>query len=377
MGGTRPGTVTTECDTEPVNHDFALQEPFQSKGLLWARALRRRTIDYRYATTEDPDAAAIEAALATVAVNVMDETVFEKSHGDPYREHRRAHPQGRVVMGLELIRNCEVHAVELAQPTVAAMFGVPELGYRQVYAWAAVKSLPMEYCQQQDGEPRARGEARDAYHKWIAGRPIIETLLDAIAFFESLDEALRPAEAPDLRYSFVPGVPLGRNEEQFACRPMGLDQFHLYLPDLACRPTERRSPSWEPADHWLKGQVKTIQKEQPGGVSREIRSRIIDEAGTFIGYRGLSGPRDATYRDSWVERAKQVGRDIRMGFRYFVVVGDFELDATADAQLAVSALSDSVNVLAQLERSDSPIALDHLKLNEANPDLYRMERLAR
>jgi alkanesulfonate monooxygenase SsuD/methylene tetrahydromethanopterin reductase-like flavin-dependent oxidoreductase (luciferase family) len=112
-------------------------------------------------------------------------------------------------------------------------------------------------------------------------------------------------------------------------------------------------------------------------VSREIRSRIIDEAGTLIGYRGLSGPRDATYRDSWVERAKQVGRDIRMGFRYFVVMGDAEVDATADAQLAVSALSDSGDVLAELETSDSPIALDHLNLNEANPDLYRMERLAR
>jgi hypothetical protein len=373
----RPGTVTTGWDTEPVNHDFTLQEPFRSKGLLWARALRRRTIDYWYATTEDADAAAIEAALATVVLNVIDETVFEKCHGNTYQEHRRAHPQGRVVMGLELIRNCEVHAVELAQPTVAAMFGVPELGCRQVYTWAEFESLPVEYRQQQDGEPRARGEARDAYHKWIAGRPIIETLLDAIAFFESLDEALRPAEALDLRYTFVPGVPLGRNEEQLACRPMGLDQFHLFLPDLACRPTERRSASWEPADRWLKEQVKAIQKEQPSGVSREIRSRIIDEAGTFIGYQGLSGPRDAENRDFWVERAKQVGRDIRLGFKYFVVVKDIEVDATADTQLAVTAMSDSVDTLTELERSDSPISLDHLKLNEANPDLYRMERLAR
>lgn len=280
-------------------------------------------------------------------------------------------------MGLELIRNCEVHAIELAQPTVAALFGIPELGYREVYAWSAFKSLPVEYRQQQDGEPRARGEARDAYHKWIAGRPIIETLLDAIAFFESLDEALRPAKALDMRYSFVPEVPLGRNEEQFACRPMGLDQFQLLLPDLACRPTERRSPSWGPADHWLKKQVKAIQREQPGGLSREIRSRIIDEAGKFIGYQGLSGPRDATYRDVWVERAKQVGRDIRMGFRYFVVVGDVEVDATADTQFAVSALSESVDVLAGLKGSNAPIALDHLNLNEANPDLYRLERLAR
>jgi hypothetical protein len=359
-----------------VNHNFALQEPFLSKGMLWARALRRRIIDCWYATTEDPNAAVIEAALATVAVNVMDESVFGKAHGNVYREHRRAHPQGRVVMGLELIRNCEVHAVELSQPTVAAMFGVPDLGYRQVYTWPPFESLPVEYRQQEEGEHRARGEARDAYQKWVAGRPIIETILDAIAFFESLDATLRPANALVLRVSFVPGIPLGRNEEQFACRPMGLDQFQLFLPDLACRPTERRSPSWVAADQWLKEQVKAIRREQPGGVSREIRSRIVHETGRLIGYRGLSGPRDATYRDSWVERAKQVGRDIRTGFRYFVLVEDVEVDATADDQLAVSALLESVDVLAELETGDSPTALDHLKLNEANPDLYRMERLA-
>ena len=51
LSDTAPDTVTTGCDTEPVNRDFHLQEPLRSKGLLWARALRRQTIGYWYATT--------------------------------------------------------------------------------------------------------------------------------------------------------------------------------------------------------------------------------------------------------------------------------------------------------------------------------------
>jgi hypothetical protein len=47
-----------------------------------------------------------------------------------------------------------------------------------------------------------------------------------------------------------------------------------------------------------------------------------------------------------------------------------------DDQLAVSALLESGDVLTELEADDSPTALDHLKLNEASPDLYRMERTA-
>ena len=359
-----------------MNEHLVLHEPHLSKAILWIRALRRRTIDYWYATTEDPGSALLEAALATVAANVIDETVFENAHEDSYRVRRRSHPQGRVVMGLELIRNCEVHAVDAIEPTVTAVFGVPGLGYRQVYAWPSFEALPLEYRQQQDGEPRARGEARDAYRKWVAGRPVSETLLDAIAFFESLDKRLCPLTALDLEYSFVPDMPLGRGKELFMCRPMGLDQFQLLLPDLACRSTERRSPSWIPADQWLAEQDRAIRKRQPAGTCREVCGRVIDGSGSLVGYRGLTGRKDQHYRDSWVERASQVGRDIRMGYRYFVLLGDAEVDVASDQQLRVSAHYQSIDLLKELDSTDSPTSLDHMTLNESNPDLYRRERLA-
>jgi hypothetical protein len=360
-----------------VSSDLTLEEPVLSKGLLWMRAVRRRTLDYWYATAEDPDAAHIEAALATVAVNVVDEAVFEASHHYRYRDHRRVHPQGRVVMGLELIRNCEIHATELADLTTTAIVGVPDLGFRQVLSWPDLDSLPVDYRQQQDGEPRARGEARDAYRKWVAGRPVIETLLDAIAYFELLDSRLRPADTIDLRYSFVPAVPLGLNQEIFACRPISLDQLQLVLPDLACRNTERRSPSWPSADQWLKEQGRAIRRRAPAGKSREICGRVVDETGKLIGYRGYAGGRDELFRHAWVERAPQVGRDIRMGFRYFLLVGGIEVDGVADDQLNVRTPVDGVDALGSVESEESEFALDHMAINEGNPDLYRRERLAR
>jgi hypothetical protein len=370
-------SIQGRCRLGTVNTDLTLQEPALSKGLLWMRAVRRRTLDYWYATAEDPEAAHVEAALATVAVNVVDEAVFERSHGDGYRGHRQVHPQGRVMMGLELIRNCEIHATELSDLSTTATFGVPELGFRQLLGWPDFDSLPVDYRQQQDGEPRARGEARDAYRKWVAGRPVIETLLDAIAYFELLDSRLRPVETVDLRYSFVPPVPLGVNEEMFACRPIGLDQLQLVLPDLACRNTERRSPSWPSADQWLKEQDRAIRRQVPAGTSREICARVVDDTGRLIGYRGYAGVRNELYRHAWVERAPQVGRDIRMGFRYFLLVAGTEVDVVADDQLNVLAPVDGVDALDSVKSEESTFALDHLAINEANPDLYRRERLAR
>jgi hypothetical protein len=360
-----------------VSNGLTLEEPALSKGLLWMRAVRRRTLDYWYATVEDPDAAHIEAALATVAVNVIDESVFLASHGDRYRDHRPAHPQGRVVMGLEFIRNCEIHATQLTELATTATFGVPGLGFRLVLSWPEFEALPWDYRQRLGGEPRARGEARDAYRKWVAGRPVIETLLDAIAYFEQLDSRLLPAEAVDLRYSFAPAVPLGFNDELFTCRPMGLDHTQLVLPDLACRNVERRSASWPSADQWLKEQDRMIRKQPPAGTCREICVRVVDGTGKLVGYRGYAESPDEQYRHAWVERAPQVGRDIRNGFRYFLVLAGSEIDVVADDQLNLSARIEGVDALDLVESNNSDLSLDHIAINEANPDLYRRERLAR
>jgi hypothetical protein len=56
-----------------------LPDEFLPKAQRYMRALRRGVLSYWYATLEDAEAAAIEAATATWCVNVLDESVFEKA----------------------------------------------------------------------------------------------------------------------------------------------------------------------------------------------------------------------------------------------------------------------------------------------------------
>lgn len=176
-----------------VQH-LSLGGAFLDKAQLWMQALRRRTIDYWYATTEGTSAAHIEATAASVVVSVLNDVVFEKAHGTRYVKLRDAHPRGRVVLGLQLIRNAEIHSLEVVPPDERALFSIPDLGFRQQLTWPKLDALPEAYQRRVTGENRARGPARDAYRKWVGGRPIAETLLEAVAFFEALEPRLLKAE---------------------------------------------------------------------------------------------------------------------------------------------------------------------------------------
>jgi len=116
------------------------------------RAFRRGLLAYWYATLEGTEAAAIEAATATWYVNILDEAVFERAHGEPYKDLRANNRLGRVVMGLELIRNCETHApvvfdellLEQIAYSVPLAVGSPPV-MRSVLAWSAYDALPALY----------------------------------------------------------------------------------------------------------------------------------------------------------------------------------------------------------------------------------------
>lgn len=356
-----------------MTNDFRLPPGLLPKATLWLRALRRRTLDYWYASMEGPEAAHVEAALAAIVVNVLDETVFEAAFEAAYREHRGSHPLGRVVMGLELIRNCEIHSSEAGELKEHAIFGVPDAGFRQILHWPALQELPEEYRRRQDGEQRARGEARDAYRRWVADRPVIETLLDADGYFTGLDDAIAPAEGPRLAYAFAV-LPLGADDEPVVCRPMGLDRYATFLPDLACRSEERRAAHWPSADQWLDEQNKRIRKAPPATSHRQVTKQARDASGKVVAYAGLTGAPGDPYRSGWVERAPQVGRDIRMGCQYYIISDGDTVDLASDEQLRVTAVVDGADRLTDLSDSDSEQDLDYLHLLEENPDLYRRSR---
>jgi hypothetical protein len=60
-----------------------------------------------------------------------------------------------------------------------------------------------------------------------------------------------------------------------------------------------------------------------------------------------------------------------------LVVAGNEVDVVADDQLNLSARIEGVDALDLVESNNSDLSLDHIAINEANPDLYRRERLAR
>jgi hypothetical protein len=233
------------------------------KARRYMRALRRGLLSYWYATLEDEEAAAIEAATATWYVNILDEAVFEPAHQKTYPDIRANDPLGRVVMGLELIRNCETHAPVVFDGLLvrSRRYGVPlstgRQAARSVFKWAEWDALPIAYREVSsslatDRQRRARAAAQHGYRVAVRDRHVTETLFDAIAFFQSLDARLVGSPAPPLRWAYaeVPDTDPQLDEPTtWLARPLGLDAFEPFLPDIACRSTERRTAQWPAADH--------------------------------------------------------------------------------------------------------------------------------
>ena len=365
------------------------------KAQRYARALRRAVLAYWYATLEDPEAAALEAITATLYVNILDEAVFEPALETRYRAIRSQDRLGWVVMGLELIRNCETHSSVLAEDLLVQkqILGVPlhQGGQitRCVYAWAEYDQLPDDYRNLPvgtgDRQRRARGEAQDGYRKAVQGRHVIETLLDAMAFFESLDPRLIGVDGPALRWAYAEAygeLPVGENPDGgvqawLVARPMGLDRFELFLPDIVCRYSERRSAWWPAADVPLGERRRLLRDQLPGETERQV-AHALHEDGRLIGYSGY-GSGGSGLRSSWVERKQQVWRDVRSGYRYYVRHDDGEVDLTLGGHERVVALqpdgSDVITLLPPAPPSGG-LSSERLHMVEQYDDMYLEMRQA-
>jgi hypothetical protein len=82
---------------------------------------------------------------------------------------------------------------------------------RSVCRWARYADMPTDYVELDPSAPvsqkRARGEAQDAYRKEVADRPVIDTVFDAMRFFQELDPRLVANEPPAvLRWAFAETV---------------------------------------------------------------------------------------------------------------------------------------------------------------------------
>lgn len=374
-----------------VNTPLSFDLPSEQigKAMVYMRALRRQILSYWYATIEDAEAAVLEAGLASIAVNILDEAIFEFAHGEKYKQFRLNDRLGQVVTGLELIRNCETHSpvhyegllVERTRLSVPLATG--GAGMRSIYAWAEFDSLPKAYVELNstatDNQKRARGEAQHGYRQAIGGRVVTETLLDAVSFFERLDPRLAMDDGPELRHAYaeIPELDSASGASRIViARPIGLDATALLLPNIVTRHTERRSANWPAADSFFKEKVRQAKQHPPAVEAREVLYAVVDENGRLIGYSGVSLAASGAH-ETWVERRNQVWKDVRAGFKYYVKArtGSVKVVSGEHSGALGAVDSEDVDQLALLAAATDPtFDMQRLTMVEAFPDLYLQMR---
>jgi hypothetical protein len=361
------------------------------------REIRRAILAYWYATVEDGEASALEARRVISAVNVLDEAVFAAGVGQPYRDHRARDPLGKVVMGLELIRNCEEHApVAFDELLVTyAQFSVPMAQggtrMRTVYQWANYADMPTDYVNQTSSatpnQKRARKESQGAYRAWVQGRLVLDTFFDAVRFFQDLDPDLVVGQPPNLEWAFAEG------EATFAAgdsndarqdvvpviyQPLGLDHYETFLPDVVCRPFERRSAGWaawdKAATDRKSGLVRQAKDRPPPETAREVRHVLID-TGKVIGYGGYVDEASGG-RSTWVERVRQISNDLGNGYVYYVDVNGTAVPLRRHGNQGIAAVDPAGHdVLLELAvAAEAHLTAEWLIFLEANADLYLQTR---
>lgn len=354
-----------------------LSETALAKAERHMRALRRAILSYWYATLEGKHAALIEATNACLVVTILDESVFAEDLGKPYREQRGRSAGGRVVTGLDLVRNCETHSpvsfddLLVQKRSYSLPLHAGSQVMRAVWHWADYTDLPTDYVGRHDAtdasefQKRACKEAQHGYREGVQGRSVIETLFDAERFFAELEPRLATAPPPTLAHAFAE-VPVGAHTVLH--RPLEGFVDSVSLPDLATRWDERTIAVAPPADKYVKDLAAAKNRDVPAGEKRIITHKISD-GGRVVGYSGAVETIPGLLMN-WVERSAQIGRDIRAGFPYVLEFDSGSVPVASSDNLTLSAVTDGRDRLSELAEAPDPRGSGRLRLVEDYPDLY-------
>lgn len=258
---------------------------------VWSATVNSDVAMYREGFRIDTEQVSIDTADAVTVIRTIDLSISELlNSADRTRyEALRAHdPDGRVVRGLLLIRNSEVHRhAPIDTDTDRLVSGFGDCIWRVFPQWKAYTELPAEV--RALGRNESRGP-HDRYQDSVAGRLVIETLMDAMRFFDRCDPTLtRRSEAGD-----IAGFPL----------PPFIE--HIY----ECRhPYDLRAAQMNDAllDRW------TLMA--PTGQMRQLRRAVpYGDTTLFAGLTDLGH-----YAESFVESADQIAWDIAGGYPYTAV----------------------------------------------------------
>lgn len=246
---------------------------------------------------------------ALVAIRTLDLEVFTASDKTAYEAMLSKSPEGKVVRGLVGPRNNAVHGAEVVDPCVSRAVG-PLLDGRYLIwpRWKNRSDVPTSVF------GRTAPGAIGAYDQCVAGRPVIETLIDAFTFFATCDPC-------------TPQRDEAGNWFGFPLQPLSVPGYERLAPDW---------PNRKEADAQVRADCTAVP---PGGDGREIRAVIeVDGQRILCGYT-----RNGYRQDSFTEPVEQVVRDIERGYSYSVATADGSLDVSVvhdDLEANGKALSD-------------------------------------
>lgn len=278
----------------------------------------------------DPVVNALDEAL--VAIRTLDLEVFNASDPAGYSTLRQGSASGTTVRGLTAPRNNAVHDSDVIDPDIARAIG-PLEGDRFIIfpRWKNRMSLPKQMFQHAMGKQKGQDHAAliASYDSAVAGRVVLDTLMDAFAFFDGCDPRLADRDSEGKLRGF-PLAPL----------PVAGDYRRLH-PDW---------PNHETVDRNIR---QLASDEVPAGREREITGRLNSPTG--IVYCGYTDVR-AGYRQAFTEPAAQVRRDIEMGFPYYATADGVRSEVTIDgAELRVRCETlDRLSLQDWTDRDDEP-----------------------
>jgi hypothetical protein len=144
----------------------------------------------------DIEPVGVELAFALVAVRVLDHEVFAGSHGSAYERQRGGCDEGRVVDGMTLMRNVEIHVPDVLDPGVDRALSVPVLRlgqalpfrgqFRLFPSWRQFDELPREVRETK----KTATHSIASYREFVAGKLIVDSLLDTVRFFYACDPSI-------------------------------------------------------------------------------------------------------------------------------------------------------------------------------------------
>lgn len=285
-----------------------------------------------------------------VSVRTLDHEVFEASDVN-YRRVRddTTNPKGQVVRALTGPRNNAVHHADVVDPNVSSAAGPrPDDATRYIITarWKTRAELPPRMFQVpgRGGQLHEVRSVTAAYDATCAGIPLIDTLLDAFAFFDAL--------APHLARRNDDGSLWG-----FPLTPYPLVTHYLRL-----------APDWSTEAGWntrAHQRARSVPPAGPRTIEGHVRATDTDVlCGRTVHAHG------ATY---FTESVDQVVSDVQMGADYRAELHG-ALTPLAVLAGALGTSAGSLDVLSLPDLSGDTRWLGWWQLCQTDANYYRRQR---